>query len=134
MIQNNVKLNCFVEQEDDSVFIFINLVDDTMFNMTLQFADITKEFRDFEKINEHYLLYEYVDDLITDLENAHLQRFMGQPRDNDKLDLIVNLRMKMKHQSGNCDNACILCNPDIGDDPFPDFTFNIRNMEPEGEA
>ena len=134
MIQNNVQLNCFIERESNNVLIFVNLLDDKLFNMTLQFSDITEEFNDFIQINEHFMLYNDIDDLTTDLEEGHLQRFMGQPKDNERLDLMVNLRMKMKHQKGMCGNSCILCNPDIGDDPFPDFAFDIRNLEPEGEA
>ena len=46
---------------------------------------------------------------------------------------MINLRMKMRHQKGICNDSCILCNPDIGDDPFPDFIFDIRNADTEGE-
>ena len=134
MVQNDVRLNCFINREEDGVFLFVSLVDNKMFNMTLQFSDITNEFSDFIEINEHFELYNDIDELVLDLEKGHMQRFMGQPEDNDRLDLMVNLRMKMKHQKGICGNSCILCNPDIGDDPFPDFTFNIRNLEPKGEA
>jgi len=109
-------------------------MDKNMFRMTLQFSDITEEINDFVKIDSHYLLYENVNELLGDIELAHLQRFMGQPEDNPKLDLIINLRMKMKHSNGDCGIGCILCNPDIGDDPFPDFTFEINNAESEDEV
>ena len=133
MIQIDTKLNCFIELEEDRAFIYLNIIDG-LFSVTLQYADITDEFNDFIEVNDHFELYDNKDQLISDLEEGHLQRFLGQPKDNDKLDLISNLRMKMKHKNGTCDDSCILCNPDIGDDPFPDFVFNIRNIEPEGEA
>ena len=134
MAHINTKLSCFIEQdEDDNSFIFIRLLDEKMFNMTLQFADITDELTDFIQINDHFELYNDISELISDLEDGNLQKFIGRPWINDRLNLLVNLRMKMKHQQSICDGSCILCNPDIGDDPFPDFTFNIKNFEPEGE-
>ena len=132
MKTTNVKLNCFIDREDDKSSIFINITDD-IFNMTLQYADITEKFNEFLEINERFELYDDIDDLVSDLENGLLQRFTSQPESNDRLDLIINLRMKMRHQNGSCGDSCILCNPDIGDDPFPDFTFDIRNAETEGE-
>ena len=133
MKQADAKLNCFIDRDDDDrSFIYINITDD-IFNMTLQYADITDKFNEFLEINERFELYSDIDDLILDLEEGFLQRFISQPKDNDRLDLMINLRMKMNHQNGSCKDSCILCNPDIGDDPFPDFTFDIRNAETEGE-
>lgn len=133
MKQINTKLNCYIEFEEDKTFICINLTNDTL-TVTLQYADITTEFNDFIEVNNHFELYDDQDQLTSDLEDGHLQRFLGQSKDNDRLDLMSNLRMKMLHKSGTCDDNCILCNPDIGEDPFPDFMFNIRNIDPKGEA
>ena len=134
MNQSDVKLSSFVEKEDEQILIFINLTGEKDFSMIIEFADITDEFWDLSEINDHYEIYDNMDDLTLDLEVGHLERFMGLPKDNPKLDLLINLRMKMKHERSICGDQCILCNPDIGDDPFPDFVFNIRNAEPEGES
>lgn len=134
MKQIETKLSCYITQEDDRAYLYVTLIDQKMFTMTLQFSDITNEIADFLEINSHYSLYKTADSLVADVEQAHLNRFMGQPKDNPKLDLIVNLRMKMRHRNGNCGVSCILCNPDIGEDPFPDFTFEINNLEPEDEV
>ena len=133
MIQVDTKLSCFIELEEDMVFLYVNLVNN-LSSITLQYTDITEEFNDFIEVNDHFDLYSDQDELINDLEEGHIQRFLGESKNNDKLDLITNLRMKMRHKNGTCDDGCILCNPDIGDDPFPDFMFDIRNVEPEGEA
>lgn len=135
MQQVDVKLNCYTTTEEDgSTYLYVTIIDNKMFTLTLQFAEITKEFKDFKLINEQYELYDNNNDLLTDLEQGHLQRFMGQPQSNPKLDLMTNLRMKLRHRNRNCGSGCILCNPDIGDDPFPDFTFDINNAEPEDEV
>lgn len=133
MIQVDTKLSCFIELEEDMVFIYVNLVN-KLSSITLQYSDITEEFNDFIEVNNHFDLYSNKDELINDLEKGHLQRFLGEVENNNRLDLISNLRMKMLHKNGTCKDSCILCNPDIGDDPFPDFMFNIRNIEPEGET
>jgi len=133
VIQVDTKLNCFIEFEGGGAFLYVNLLSD-IYSMVLEYADITEEFKDFVEINNHFNLYNGELEIANDLEEGHLRRFLGQPIDNDKLDLMSNLRMKMRHNNGTCNDSCILCNPDIGDDPFPDFTFNIRNIEPEGEA
>jgi hypothetical protein len=134
VIQVNAKLSCFIEiEEDDRAYIYVNITDG-IFSITLEYANITDELNDFIEVNKHFNLYKDKGELISDLEKGHLQRVLGQPTDNKKLDLMSNLRMKMRHNNGTCDDSCILCNPNIGDDPFPDFIFNIRNIEPEGEV
>lgn len=133
MIQIDAKLSCFIEEEDDLFLLFVNL-SENMSSLTLEYSDITEELHDFFEVNEIFDIYEDENEIIKDLEIGHMDRFLGKPRDNPKLDLMVNLRMKMNHRNGTCGDYCIFCNPDIGEDPFPDFTFNIRNMEPEGEA
>lgn len=135
MIQSDIKINCLInEEEDDSIIMFINLLTNKGIIVTLEFADITSDLTDLIEINDHYELYEDNDTLIKDLEEGHLNRFLREPQDNERLDLLVNLRMKMRHQEDICNDQCILCNPDIGDDPFPDFIFNIRNADTEGEG
>lgn len=133
MIQIDTKLSCFIEFEGGGAFLYVNLLNN-LYSLILEYADITEEFNDFIEINSHFNLYKSEIDIAEDLEDGHLKRFLGQPLDNDRLDLMSNLRMKMRHSNGTCGDSCIFCNPDIGDDPFPDFTFNIRNIEPEGEA
>jgi len=44
------------------------------------------------------------------------------------------MRAKMIHQQGLCGHSCIFCNPDLGEDPFPDFTFDVRNLDPLDEV
>jgi hypothetical protein len=134
VIQVDAKLSCFIElEEDDRAYIYVNITDN-VFSITLEYAEITSEFNDFIEVNKHFELYNDQNELINDLEKGHLQRVLGQPRNNDRLDLMTNLRMKMRHKNGTCGDSCILCNPDMGDDPFPDFMFNIRNIDTEGEA
>ncbi len=143
MLSYNTQLNCILdieEEEDDDddtnqVSLWINLYNDrNKLITTLEYSDITQDYNDFLEINEHYDLYDNIEELGDDIASGYLSRFVNMPRDIPRLDLIINLRMKMQHQTGKCGNSCILCNPDIGDDPFPDFTFDIRNIEPEGEA
>ena len=121
---------------EEYVALWISLYDNmsgTLIN-TLEYADITDKYLDFIDINDHYDVYEDTDDLDKDIEEGYLSRFIGIPKSISRLDLISNLRMKMRHQTGNCGNGCILCNPDIGDDPFPDFIFDVKNLEPESDA
>jgi phosphopantothenate synthetase len=133
MIQVDTKLSCFIELEGEEAYIYVNITDNVSI-ITLEYANITDELNDFIEINKYYELYKDENELIGDLEKGHIQRVLGQPKDDDRLDLISNLRMKMRHKNGTCDDSCILCNPDIGDDPFPDFMFNIRNIDTEGKA
>lgn len=138
MLSRDARISCYLDSDDDTgrVTLVVSLSSEPEGTpiTTLEYADITEEFDDFVEVNNHYDLYKDTEKLKRDIEYAHLTRFMGSPRDIPKLDLITNLRMKMRHQAGNCKDSCILCNPDIGDDPFPDFMFKIKNLEPEGEA
>lgn len=135
MIRKDIEANCFIEYDEDAdaYLLFINL----LFNhksMTIEYSNITDEMLDFLEINENYNIYNTEEELFEDIESAHFNRFLGEPRDSDRVNLLVNLRMKMRHSNGICGEDCILCNPNIGEDPFPDFTFNIRNIDTEGEA
>jgi hypothetical protein len=134
MIQVNTTLSCFIDTEEETTFIYINLINENMFSMTLEYADITDSFNDYARVNDHFSIYDDIKEFKSDLEKGYLERFMGQPRDNARLDLMINLKMKMNHQDGRCEDSCILCNPDMGEDLFPDFTFDIRNADPKGEA
>ena len=138
MFQCDTDLRCFLEHDIDEEYVslWISLYkkqDGSLIN-TLEYADITDKYSDFIDINDHYDIYQDTDELDRDIEEGYLARFIDMPRDNPRLDLIFNLRMKMQHQTGSCDNSCILCNPDIGEDPFPDFTFDARNLEPESDV
>lgn len=135
MLQKDVKISCFIEydSENDEYCIYTNLTDDQL-SMTLEFADITSSIYDLFYINESYNIYIDEEELLDDIEEGYFNRFLGRPYDNERLDLLLNLQMKMKHRAGICDDSCILCNPDLGTDPFPDFTFNLRVRETEGEG
>ena len=136
MQQIDAKLSCYINPslEDDRILLYVSLIDEKASSIILQFADITKEIEDFMYINEQYEIYPSLEELIEDVEKAHLQRFVNRPQSNQRLDLIMNIRMKIRHNEGVCGNDCILCNPDIGDDPFPDFTFDIVNLDSEDEV
>ena len=131
----NTRVYCFVEHDEDgetSVLITLNKEPNNSLVYTLEYSNITKDYNSFLDINEYYEIYEDLNDLDCDIEKGYLSRFIGAPKDVPRLDLIINLKIKMEHQAGVCEDSCILCNPDLGDDPFPDFTFDIRNMKTKG--
>jgi len=133
MIQHDIKLSCFIEFEDKDAFMYININKEDAFSMTLEYANITEKLNDLLNINEQFKIYDSTEDIIIDLENGFMDRFLGQSKMNNKLDLLINLRMKVNHSNGTCDNDCILCNPDFGDDPFPDFIFDLRTSDIEND-
>lgn len=131
MIQDDVKLICSIEFDDndddeENIFIYINLINQSGFKMTLEFADITEKFNDFLAANDRFGIYDDIDELISDLELGYFRRFMGILEINKKIDLLINLRMKLLHKKGMCDEECVMCNSDYGTDPFPDFTFDVK--------
>ena len=134
-IVENTKLRCIIDGDEKLVYMKIDLLDYlNSVITTLEYADITKEFNEFLIVNEEVKSYNNVEDLKKDLAQARLNRFVSNNKGSDKLEYIVELVAKSKHQSGGCKNDCVYCNPDLGSDPFPDFNFNVRNSEPEGNA
>ena len=132
---SNVQIRCNIYREDDELVVMkIVLTDKRRYITTLEFADITNDYLEFVEVNNHIELYDSEDELQKELAEAYLNKFLNRSQENTKMDLLVNLRMKMLHQASQCRNNCILCNPDLGDDPFPDFTFDLKNYSPEGEA
>jgi len=131
----DLKAVCSVGGDEKTVFIKLDLYNNLEFITTLEFAEITEEFNELVDINLEMTVYLETDELKKDLANAYLSKFLNESRSTDyKLDLLLNLRMKMKHQEGTCKDNCILCSPDLGDDPFPDFMFEARHADHEGEA
>lgn len=134
MIQEDAKLSCYIDIEDDTALIYVTLINSKLQSQILQFADITDILHDFLDIEEHYSLYYDESELMEDIEEAHLQRFMGLPIMNDRLDILSNLRMKMNHHHKLCGDSCILCNPELGTDAFPDFTFDVDMSDPDDDV
>jgi len=130
-----VKLRCVVDGDDELVFAKIELVDelDSIIS-TMEYADITKHFNDLLKINEEANLYIEDEELKKDLAAGKLARYLGNSEQNQKLDILTTLLARYNHQSGNCKDDCIYCNPDLGTDSFPDFTFKLKNSTSEGTS
>jgi len=100
----------------------------------MEFAEVTTEINELFEINKDISLYENEDDLKNDLAEGYLRKFLKEPTDNLKINLLLNIRGKIRHQQQRCANDCIFCNPDLGNDPFPDFTCNLKVLDPEGSA
>lgn len=133
-ISEQLQILCTVDGDDDLVFIKVDLLKNNEHLTTIEFADITSEFKDLLQVNKGIDIYKNNLDLKSDIATAHLFRYLKKDRDTPQLDLLLNLRMKFKHQEGLCKNSCILCNPELGEDPFPDFIFEAKHCDPEGEA
>ena len=129
------KLICCVSGDEELIYYKIDLVGDlNNIITTLEYADITQDFNDLLIINKETNLYSDVEELKKELAEAKLNRYIGKGQGNQRVELLVGLSAKLKHQNGICKDTCIFCNPDLGNDPFPDFIFTIKNSSPEGTS
>ena len=133
--KENINIKCSVGGDEELTFVKIELTDNLdNYITTLEYADITNDFDELVEINDQAMIYDDEKQLKEDLAKGKLDRYLGKAQANERLDLLLGLRLKFKHQSGSCGNDCIYCNPDLGNDPFPDFTFVVKNATPEGNA
>lgn len=113
----------------------IDLKNGDKFLSTLEFADITNEMKDLLEINKEIGVYATEDELRLDLAIGYLDKALQNDTNKDlKIGFLFNLRQKMLHHKGECQDDCIYCNPDLGDDPFPNFTFQAKFLDPSGSA
>lgn len=129
-----VTLSCEVDGKEDMFFIRLDLIQMDEHIATLEFADITKDVQDLLEANKFFSLYENHEDIKKDLADAHLCRFLNEERGSSNLDILFNLVAKMRHSQGVCKDSCIYCNPDLGDDPIPDFTFEAKHYDAKSET
>lgn len=133
--KESINLKCTVDGDDDITFIKVELVDLLgSYITTLEYADITNEFEELCEINDQALIYDDDEQIKKDLARGKLDRVLGNSKAKERLDLLTGLKAKFEHQSGACKDGCIYCNPELGQDPFPDFTFIAKNALPEGTA
>jgi hypothetical protein len=131
----NTKLRCLIGGDEKLIYIKIDLLDGlNQIITTLEYSEITKYFNELLIVNEENKAYDNLEELKTDLSQARLYRFLNKGKGNQKLENMVELVAKIKHQNGDCKDDCVFCNPDLGTDHFPDFNFSIKNNEPEGNA
>ena len=133
--KENVNIKCSIGGDEELIFIKIELTDVLdNYITTLEYVDITIDFDELVGINDQALIYDDERQIKEDLAKGKLQRYLGQAEANKKLDLLLGLRIKFNHQNGTCKDNCIYCKPELGGDPFPDFTFLVKNSTPEGTA
>lgn len=130
----DIELACVIDGDEDLTFIRTDLLNSGEHLTTLEYSDITSYYKELLDISDKLSLFESEDQLKASIINAQLLKFLNEERDDSKFDLLLNIKMKARHQAGTCEGNCILCNPDLGDDPFPDFTFDVKFFDPEGEA
>lgn len=136
MVQSKkaVSLVSAIDGDDDLWFIRLDLFYDDNIISTLEFAEITDEVNDLIAVNKELSLYDNNEDLLKDMAEGHINKYLGIEYNNEKLNLLFNIKAKVKHQQKQCSDGCIFCNPELGIDPFPNFTFNIQLKDPEGSA
>lgn len=136
-VKKDVYLSCTIDGDNDIWFMRLDLMHNDIVLSTLEFADITNEILDLVIINDEIKLYNDVREMVNDIAIGHLNRFAKEiisDNEDEKISLLFNIRAKANHQQKICGNDCIFCNPDLGDDPFPDFTFDAKFMTPKGDA
>lgn len=131
----NTKLRCLVDGNEKLVYFKIDLLDNlNQIITTLEYSEITKYFNELLLINEENKIYTDLEELKADFSQAKLNRFLNKGKGNQKLENLFELVAKIKHQSGDCKDDCGFCNPDLGTDFLPDFNFEMKNSDPEGNA
>ena len=129
------KLACCVDGDEELIYYRIDLLDEfDAIISTMEYADITQDYKEILKVNEEAQLYFDMNQLKRDLAQAKLNRYMGKGQGKQEVEILITLTAKLKHQNGECKETCIYCNPDLGADPFPDFTFAVKNSTPEGNS
>lgn len=130
----NVNIVCEIGGDENTTYLNIKLMNGIEQISLLEFADITDELKSLIEINSNLKLYESVDELKNDLAQGYLATFLNKKSDNTKIVILNNIKMRINHQNGLCEYKCIYCNPDLGEETFPDFTAKIKNLDIKGEA
>lgn len=130
----DIKVVCEIGGDDETVFISIKLMDGLEQVSILEFADITNQIDALIDINQSLKLYDNIKELKVDIAAGYLAAFLNKKNENPRLTMLNNVKMRIDHQSGLCESKCIYCNPDLGEDSFPDFTAEIKNAETKGQA
>lgn len=126
----DVKLKCEISiTKSESVHLSLYLD-----SVLLQFCDITNVYKELVETNTEYEIYDNDAEMLGGLETGYLHRYLERDFEDERLDALVSLRVDMLHRSKKCGGDCILCNPNLGPDPFPDFLFYLNAINPEGEA
>lgn len=133
-VHENVEAVCTIDGDNELYYIRLDIVHCGTRIMSLKFAEITNEVNELLLLNEDVGLFATADELKTDLAKNNLKKFLGENTVNSKITLLFAIRAKIKHQEQKCAIDCIYCNPDLGEDPFPDFTINAELLEPKGHA
>lgn len=134
IVNRDMVISCEVDGKENIYFVRLDLIKEGEQISTLEFADITQDFQDLMEANTYFSLYDSPEGLKEDLAKAHLSKFLHEERVSDNLDVLLNLVTKMRHSQGQCKDSCIYCNPDLGDDPLPDFTFEAKRYDAKGET
>ena len=120
----NIKIRCVIEPCDELIYYKMDLLDNLNNTIsTLEYSDITNILKDLVEVNEQIKLYSDVSDIYTDLAQAKLNRFCNKAAGKDKIEELLNICAKYKHQNAICDSLCIYCSPHI-QDVFPSFFSN----------
>jgi len=131
----NTKLRCVIDGDEEFAYYKIDLLDECdVIITTLEYSDITDDYNDFIIVNKEANIYTDLEELKTDVAQGRLNRFSGKGQGDQRVELLMTLLAKLRHQTGQCKDICIYCNPDLGSDPFPDFTFDLKNSTPEGNS
>lgn len=128
---------CMIEGDKDLYFIKIDIMNGDRALSTVEFADITEDVNDLIELNEHFNVYQDVEELKKDLAQGCLDRALGEePLNNEdlKIGLLLSMKAKLDHTDGVCGEDCHLCNPNLRGSIFPDFTFLAKFMKPEGSS
>lgn len=129
IIDEDVTLSCQVDGTDGMHFIRIDILNSGHHITSIEFADITDFFDELSEANEFTSIYENIEDLKTSIATAHLNKFLNKDYEDSKMEMILDMVAKMKHNHGKCSDGCTLCNPDVSGDVLPDFTFEVKKHE-----
>ena len=133
LVSENIKLVCVVYGDEELTYYKLELRDELNNAITtLEYADITKQFNDLLELNKEANLYINEAELKKELAQGKLNKYVGKTAYTQRLLVLVDLLVKIKHQSGQCENNCHICNPNIENDAYLDFTFGIKSSLIQG--
>lgn len=124
----NTKVRVVVAGENELVFYKVELTDNLdQIITTLEYSDITTFICALKMLNDELKVYNNHEELLQDFAQAKLNRFCDLGAGTDKIEELLAQFAKLRHQNQACEDTCIHCNPDFGTDPFPDFTYKLRD-------
>jgi len=127
-------IRCEIGGDEETKFIKIEMFyKDTPIH-TLEFAEITPDIKELIETNTQVKLYSSSEEILSDLADVYLFRYLKDDIVIDRLELLFKIRNKNKHVDGECRNDCSLCNPEFADDPVTDFTFDIKIVGSAGDS